>query len=109
MVHWFHELQLAGAILLTALAKHLMTDEGPEEGETKEGRAMRHRRALGGVITGVLVAYYGHPVAIRLLGLHEEDRIIVAIVLAMTAEHMARWLIGNAPVILTRLTGGHKP
>lgn len=104
-MNWLNELQLASAIALTTFAKFLMTDEGPVDGETEAQASLRKRRALGGIISGMVLAYYGHDAVLRYIGLDPvKDQIIVAIVLAMTGEHMARWIIKHVPEILNKLT-----
>ncbi|GHE88197.1 hypothetical protein GCM10016455_05400 [Aliiroseovarius zhejiangensis] len=82
------------AVALTTFIKWLFTDEVAPEDETPIERRIRLRRALGGILAGFLAAYYGHEWIIgKIESLTEDDTVIVAIVLAITGEHIMRALM----------------
>lgn len=107
------EMKLWLAIIGTTVAKWLLTDEGPGKDETPAMASVRRRKAFGGIIAGVLISYYGHGAVIRWVpALTDQDRLIVAIVLALSGEHFMRWVIGTGPELFSkiadRLIGGGK-
>ena len=56
------------------------------------------KQSIGGIVAGVVLAYFGHDFVIRNVGLFQpEDDIVVSIVLVLTGEHVARALIAMTP------------
>lgn len=98
------EAKLLLAIVATTLAKWLMTDTGGTETETPAETRRRRRRAFGGIIAGVVLGYFGSERLVALApGLTPDDRVVAAIVLAITGEHAMRWLMGLGPDTFTRI------
>ena len=74
------------ALILTAAVKWLFSAKATA------------RQSVGGVVAGVLIAYFGHDFVIRNVGLFQpEDDIVVSIVLVLTGEHLTRALIAVTP------------
>jgi hypothetical protein len=111
-------LKLWLAIGLALLTKWLMTDEDVPPDEAPNKRFRRWRRAAGGIASGALIGLYGHESVIRLVNwwspgaLSDQDTLMVGITLALTGEHVVRWLLALGPAgvqrILGRIFGGRE-
>lgn len=94
----YEELELAIAIVLTLLAKWLMTEEPPKKTDSDFSKRLRRRRSYGGIIAGGIVAFYGHTILINHVEiLTEEARIPIVIALTISGEHVFRALITKLP------------
>ncbi len=97
-------LKLWAAIIASVVVKFLLTDDELEERPTRARIWQRRRRAIGGILAGILIAYFGYEPVIRWVPVFTpEDKIVVAIGLGFTGEHITRWLIGIGPDFITRL------
>ncbi len=74
------------ALLITALVKWLFSERTSV------------KQSLGGIVSGMLIAYFGHDFVIRTFDfISAEDDIVVAIVLVLTGEHLTRALLTLSP------------
>ncbi len=95
---FFEDIELFIVISLTLFAKWLMSEESPEEGETKVSKFLRRKRAYGGVIAGALCAYYGPQILMAYFEVFTIDLIIpMTIIMALSGEHIFRALITKLP------------
>lgn len=91
-------INLWAAIILSVLVKWALSEDPALKDPTPQQKARRLRRSLGGILAGILIAYFGNEPLIRWVPLFSaDDRIVVAIMLALTGEHITRWLIGIGP------------
>ena len=98
MTKFYEQVELLGVIMLTLLAKWLMTEEPHKDDLGERERKLRNRKAYGGIVAGGVVAYYGHiPLIENFDFLNAESDIPVVIVLAISGEHLFRALITKLP------------
>lgn len=56
------------------------------------------RQTIGGILSGMFLAYFGHDFVIRNVGFfNSADDVIVSIALVFTGEHLARFLLSLSP------------
>lgn len=83
-------LKLFVVIVATLFVKFLMTEIEPNDEETKHQKKMRRRQAVGGMLAGGMLAYYGHEPFIALFNLDPSARNLTVIFLAFFGEHIVR-------------------
>lgn len=94
----YEQIKLWVAIALTLAVKWLLSTAAPPRDETPEKRIVRRRQTIGGLLAGVVSGYYGHEWVIEVFDTFgERDKILVAIVLAFTGEHIFRTLLEIGP------------
>lgn len=96
MIDW-DRLELLVAIFFASLAKWFLTEEPPDEEEPATHAKVRRRRALGGIMAGMICGYYGHEPFLRSFDNWSEenfnDVILVSVFLTIVGEHVFRWAI----------------
>ena len=98
MIKLAEQAEIGIVIGMTLFAKWLMSEDLPPEDESPKLKKHRKRRAYGGIIAGVLVAFYGHGPLISYIDLFTEDITIpLIIVLTISGEHLFRALITKTP------------
>lgn len=100
------DFELYVIILLTLLAKWLMSEEIITDEETEAQLKMRRKRTYGGMIAGIICGYYGPDFLINWSkipnsffdGVFTSDLIIpLTIILVISGEHIFRALITKLP------------
>jgi len=106
MQQMLEDTELFIVIILTLIAKWLMSEEPIPEDETPQTKRLRRKRAYGGVIAGAMTAYYGPGLLILwsnssdslVYGLFSSDLIIpLTIIMTLSGEHIFRALITKVP------------
>ena len=98
MNRMYEEVEIFIAIVLTLLAKFLMTETPLSDEATELQKKQNRKRAYGGIIAGGICAYYGHTPLIEYFDvLTVEADIPVTIALAISGEHIFRALITKLP------------
>ena len=97
MNRMYEQVEIFLVIMLTLAAKFLMT-ESRSENDTSFQRKQNRHKAFGGIIAGILCAYYGHTPLIASFNVLTEEAVIpVTIALAISGEHIFRAFITKLP------------
>lgn len=99
MTKIYDNMELFLVIALTLLAKWMMSEQPIPDGETAKHRKLRFRRTVGGILAGVVCAWYGHaPLQSSFEVLNNPDLTIpLVILLAVSGEHILRALMTKLP------------